>query len=369
MISKKFIITCAVIGLIIGIILIPINQRPRIIEYSYTPINGSIVSSPKEGLSAIDYIASFENGTMFDTSMQDVAEANSILKTRNYTRLIISAEDSNIPLEIREAVSNMSVNESRIVKVSSILRDSTLIEAVLKVQTSLRVQTTRTVEFIEILGEYPTEGMVAKPAQLGWNITVLKVGTADVTIRHDPDDGQTLETVFGTARVSKTKDEVIITLPEVELGSVVKTDTGIARIINVSGESLILDFNEQYAGQTLVYNITVRASGLSSADINSNIEGVTLKYFWSEYCAYCKKEEPILQEVLKEHPTLNFIRIDVDNSSTQVEMGRYRVTGTPTHALIDSKSTKIVVGFMNKKQLTSFICSKLDDEACNKSND
>lgn len=93
---------------------------------------------------------------------------------------------------------------------------------------------------------------------------------------------------------------------------------------------------------------------------------VELLYFWSEYCFYCKKEEPILQEVLREHPTLKFIRIDMNKEEAIPDIKKYRVTGTPTHVLVDEKSTKIASGFLDKEQLTKFICQKLRDEECQK---
>lgn len=130
-----------------------------------------------------------------------------------------------------------------------------------------------------------------------------------------------------------------------------------------SGMNISYLFSSYSTALNISKNSTANLSDNTTTSI-SRESSVTLKYFWSAYCVYCIREEPILQEVLREHPTLNFIRIDVNKEESIPEMRKYKVSGTPTHVLIDRDSTIISAGLMNKRQLTSFICSKLKDYSC-----
>ncbi len=122
-------------------------------------------------------------------------------------------------------------------------------------------------------------------------------------------------------------------------------------------------------GKAIMEPDTQQSSMAKETQINTvepipSENSVELVYFWSKYCQYCKKEEPILQEVLGEHPTLKFTRIDMNTEEAIPEIKKYRVMGTPTHVLVDEESTKIEVGSIDKEQLTKFICQKLRDEEC-----
>lgn len=106
---------------------------------------------------------------------------------------------------------------------------------------------------------------------------------------------------------------------------------------------------------------SVEAQGLGGVSESTSVE---LKYFWSAYCAICKKQDPILAEILMEHPSLKFTRVDTSQKESVSEMEKYSVFGTPSFVLVDNESAEVVVGFLEREQLSRFICQKLDDAVC-----
>jgi thiol-disulfide isomerase/thioredoxin len=74
-------------------------------------------------------------------------------------------------------------------------------------------------------------------------------------------------------------------------------------------------------------NIGVDLSSLSFSDINenkidlNNFKGsiVTMVFFRFE-CPYCRKELPIYKELIKEHPEIKFIFIDLDENVQDIKL-------------------------------------------------
>jgi thioredoxin 1 len=55
---------------------------------------------------------------------------------------------------------------------------------------------------------------------------------------------------------------------------------------------------------------------------------VTLKDFYADWCGPCKTQDPILEELLEDHPDVEFEKINVDEA--QDVANEYQVRSLPT---------------------------------------
>lgn len=81
---------------------------------------------------------------------------------------------------------------------------------------------------------------------------------------------------------------------------------------------------------------------------------VTLVDFWADWCPPCKMIAPILEELDKEMPDLNIVKLNVDDN--QETASRFNVMSIPT--LIVFKNGQPVdkfVGFTSKNALKTLV--------------
>ena len=82
-----------------------------------------------------------------------------------------------------------------------------------------------------------------------------------------------------------------------------------------------------------------------------------IKYFYSDFCPWCKKEEPILQKLVKNYGNLVHIGwYNINNCPNLIE--KYKVSGVPT--LIFSTTNNLAeyshYGFTYEKDLIKLVC-------------
>lgn len=340
-------------------------RKPQIIELDFDSLN--LVASGD--IVVLNYIVRYENGTMIDTTYEDVAKENQIYNSsENYTPVSIQVGADYLIKGLNEALIGMKAGEEKVVEIPAEKaygpRDPNLTDVVSRLQISPRIQNSTRENFIDATGAEPEVGLRLQPPDLKWEILVLNVTPDLVTFMHDPSPDVKLSTAFGEADVRVTENEVHIILPKIPDGSVVSADYGTGIVTHTNDSFIAIDFNHPLAGETLVYTIKILSINSTLQDFWSDNATVTLKYFWSAYCGYCKKQDPILYEFLQEHPTINFVLIDVDEVKNKLEMLRYNAFGTPTFILEKGNVVLKTGGLQTKDQLTAFICPKLQDETC-----
>jgi len=82
-----------------------------------------------------------------------------------------------------------------------------------------------------------------------------------------------------------------------------------------------------------------------------------VKYFYSKFCAWCMKEEPILQRLVKEKG--NFVNIKWYNVRSCPELtAKYKVSGVPTFVFstFNNKTEYSHYGFIYEEDLKKMVC-------------
>jgi thioredoxin 1 len=70
--------------------------------------------------------------------------------------------------------------------------------------------------------------------------------------------------------------------------------------------------------------------------------------FWADWCQPCKMMNPIIDEIEKDYPSLNVVRINADEDAGMVQ--KYNITSIPTYILINDNDeiVNFVTGAMPK---------------------
>ena len=82
-----------------------------------------------------------------------------------------------------------------------------------------------------------------------------------------------------------------------------------------------------------------------------------IKYFYSKFCPWCKREEPILQKLTKKYSNLIHIGwYNINNCPGLAE--KYKVSGVPTlvFSTINNQTEYSHYGFVYEKDLMKLMC-------------
>ena len=81
-----------------------------------------------------------------------------------------------------------------------------------------------------------------------------------------------------------------------------------------------------------------------------------IKYFYSDFCPWCKREEPILQKLVSEYGNLVYIEwININSCSEDVD--KYKIGGVPTFVFSASDEKEYShYGFIYENDLKKLIC-------------
>ena len=87
--------------------------------------------------------------------------------------------------------------------------------------------------------------------------------------------------------------------------------------------------------------------------INNN--GLTIVYFWAQWCGTCKMFGPIFENISKTNNDIKFCKLNVDEDNENISK-EFGVMSIPTVILFkDGKEIKRNIGFMSEDDLNEFI--------------
>ncbi|MFC1648040.1 peptidylprolyl isomerase [Nanoarchaeota archaeon] len=242
---------------------------------------------------SIKYIGTFTNGTVFDTNVESVANANGLAKD-SFESLIITIGQGKVIPGFEQALIGMNIGDkktatlapgeaygnhdgTKVLKINKVSESNRILELKRYVNITLDVLAQlpgidkRPGDIIEVEGlevEYeviaigdiatlkiiPEVGDEVQLPNTLWNSTVIDFDDEMYTVRQDPPNGSIVTTSFGPARIILGK-ETMSTHLLLEEGGHLITPQGPGKVLLVNETSAVLDFNHPLAGETLIFDI------------------------------------------------------------------------------------------------------------------
>lgn len=234
---------------------------------------------------SVDYIGFFEDGRVFDTSFQAVAQDNASYPKAvsfefrgNYGPLQFSVpgagEEGTVIQGVAEGVLGLQEGQTRLVEVPAEKGygspDPSLIETRPLVVELRQRETLRVAEFVNRFGANPEAGLTVADPFWTWNVTVLSLATDFVTFLHVPEVGSTVDPYGGWKVEVEDVDSsanggvgVVVLrhlLDPASANNVKGSDAeGDFRIVavNPSEGTYTVDYNPEVVGRTLFFELTV----------------------------------------------------------------------------------------------------------------
>ncbi|MFQ5475353.1 MAG: thioredoxin family protein [Candidatus Nanoarchaeia archaeon] len=110
-------------------------------------------------------------------------------------------------------------------------------------------------------------------------------------------------------------------------------------------------------GKTYTQEKTDTKEACPDAEGGSENAPLQVKYFYTRFCPWCKKEEPILRKMVENHGDM--IHIDWYDLNSCPELARkYSVSGVPTliFSTIGNKTEYSHYGFVYERDLMKLLC-------------
>jgi FKBP-type peptidyl-prolyl cis-trans isomerase 2 len=240
------------------------------------------------------YVGYFQNGTVFDTNYESVAQKNGIERT-SFEPLEFSVGQGEVIDGFDNAVSGMKVGEKKTFTLQPADAygeyDETLIERIPKVGYTNRTTEIETVFdvpkylFAQVFGKEPsvndivnsstesisykvlntttanvtlemqlTKGQIISSQSSLWNSTVIDISGKKAKIRQDPQNGTIMPNSIGYSVITIEGDKIVSTL-NAEVGTQFQTQFGFGMVKEVTENEVIIDTNPPLAGKTLVFDV------------------------------------------------------------------------------------------------------------------
>lgn len=136
-------------------------------------------------------------------------------------------------------------------------------------------------------------------------------------------------------------------------------------ILNIVMSMKISEYEEKvnHSDTNLQENFSFKGkseTGEECPDAKGGLENAFLqvKYFYSSFCPWCAREEPILQKLVKNYGNLIHIKwYNINNCPDSVE--KYKVNGVPTFVFstTTNQTEYSHYGFIYEKDLMKLLCN------------
>lgn len=235
---------------------------------------------------SVQYIGMFEDGRVFDTSIQSVAENDTLYPKSlsfssryDYAPLNFTIGTGSMIKGFENGVVGMAANQTKTIIIppemgygqpdASLIFTRDLVETV-----PVYEWFGNSTDFVSTYGDQPLEGMNVKSVKYGWNVTVFFVDgeTGQVMLRNSPSPGEIL-TLEGSwsLKVVSIDTSANVGLGEITIRNLVYPDIVGKEIYTdaASGQQFFItavdeaagtfttDYNREVVGKTLVFKVTV----------------------------------------------------------------------------------------------------------------
>ena len=253
---------------------------------------------------SVNYIGSFTDGEVFDTSYEQTAKDEGLYtEGRDYSPLTFTVGAGQMIPGFDSAVAGMKLGETKTVTISPedaygksdpemIIDIPTALDRMMYLDRQFSIspsdfENAFAKEAVpdDIVGDmFPWNFKVISVSdenitlkymmeiddvfvmpQTVWNSTVIDMNETTITVMQNPVDGQIIETLFGPASIALEEDRITLVV-DVEAGKQIMTPSGQGgTVVSVNEDSITLDINPPMAGKTLIFEITVE--NVTKADV------------------------------------------------------------------------------------------------------
>lgn len=223
--------------------------------------NRSSGPAEKGDVVEMDYLGRYLNGTIVDTSIEEVATNEGVYDpTRQYQPIVITVGMGEVPPGIENAVVGMELGDEKTITLSPENGygewSPENLEELPRTQNSSRIEEVELDVFENTTGQKAVAGTTVRLPEMRWSIDILEVGDNQVLIKHNPENGTVLSTIFGNTTLTATDDQIYARL-EVKPGDRLLTQAGYLKVVNVSDTTITVDANHELAGKTTRFTIKI----------------------------------------------------------------------------------------------------------------
>lgn len=216
-----------------------------------TAKNGDVV--------VIDYVGRYNNGTVFDTSVEEIAKTAGIYGAgRDYQPVVLTIGLGEVVPGIEKALVGMKPDEEKTVVITPDIGygqwSPENIEELPRIQNTSRIESVAADVFENTTGQKAAAGTTINLPEMRWSVTILDVNGSEVVIKHNPKNGTIVPTIFGNTTLTVTDDRIYAKL-DVKPGDRILTEEGYFTVINVTDTTMTVDANHELAGQTIIFTI------------------------------------------------------------------------------------------------------------------
>ena len=244
---------------------------------------------------SVNYIGSFTDGKVFDTSYESIAKENDLYaEGRGYAPLTFKVGAGQMIKGFDAAVVSMELGETKTVTISPedaygasdpemIIEIPTALDRIIYLDREFNIPS---FDFENVFGEEPVLDSIVG-AMFPWNFTVKEIGSENITLEYmmeigdtfvmpqtawnstvtakndtkitimqNPEEGQIIQTLFGPASITLTEDTISL-LVDAEADQEIMTPYGQGTVVSVNDDLITFDLNSPMAGKTLIFEITV----------------------------------------------------------------------------------------------------------------
>jgi FKBP-type peptidyl-prolyl cis-trans isomerase 2 len=250
---------------------------------------------------SVDYTGSID-GSIVVTSIENVAKENNLSSNnRKYGPITFTVGSGKVIKGFDEGILGMSIGESRTLTIPpergfgqrspDLVKVIPTIQNISKTETLPRVVNVSMTQFVPIFGKNHTAGDIVEipdsnisatienmtissvllsynlvtgdlVSQQPWNETVIKIDESNITTQIDVKKNDTVrlpDTAWSSTVMNVDEENITLMHNRIEDTNMM-TSVGYAKV-HFNDTYITIDFNNELAGQTFVYNVTVRSIG------------------------------------------------------------------------------------------------------------
>ncbi|MFH0859574.1 MAG: FKBP-type peptidyl-prolyl cis-trans isomerase [Candidatus Altiarchaeota archaeon] len=252
----------ALILVVLLIVVIGLSYRDRLLPSDNGAPTPAVVEYGDNV--TMNYVLMFTNGTIFDTSYENVSrEAGIYNEERVYQPLAFTVGARTLITGVELAVLGMKEGDEKIVNIPPEQGygpyDEKNVQVMNRTYQLSRIDIIPLSDFENTVIADPEPNQTYESINVPWPMKIIEVTNESVLLEYEPDVNSIITTMLGNATVVEvTADSITLRENPVKDWGVL-TRFGLAKILDFDDEYVYLDFNHPLAGKTLVFSIRVES--------------------------------------------------------------------------------------------------------------